>query len=229
MPDDDFLELDDKKGGEGEQLLLGKFKTPEDLAKSYTELERELTSKSQALAEKERLLQQQQQLPVIQQPVVEDEDSNFFESPTKSIEKVVGKMMSPLLDSQYYQQKEAYRTGNADFSKFEAEIDQIVTNMPHLKTQPNIVGQLYKMVRGLHFDEKEYETRITEKVRAELAGKVEGSLEGGGAVGTGTKKEKAITLTKDEMRVARRFNPGLTAEEAYKKYADKKSKYGGVE
>ncbi len=226
MPDnEDFLNLDDKnKDGE---LLLGKFKTPEELAKAYTELEGEFTRRSTENAELKRINEQRQQMPVIQQQPTQDDEINFFENPAAAIEKVVGKMVSPLIEAGYHQQKESYRTGNPDFAKYEAEIDQIITQMPHLKTQPNIVGQLFKMVKGLHYDEKAEETRLTAKIKAELAGKQEGALEGGGASDLAKPRDGEITLSAEEQRVARKFNPGLPAKEAYKRYHDLKVKHGG--
>ena len=209
-------------------LILGRFKTPEDVTKAYSELEPKFTQASQEAAELRRQLQElqaRQVQPVTPQTEEPDINDLFFQEPAKAVEQIVKKALDPLITSNFSREKEAYRS-DPDFAKHEAEIDAIVSQMPNLKTQPGIVGQLFKMVKGLHFDEKEYEQQIRGKVQAEIAGKVGSSLEGGIPPNLPS-NAKTVELTAEEKRVARRFNPGLEPEMAYKKYAEKKAKCGG--
>lgn len=216
-------------GSEGTppELILGRFKTPEDVVQAYSSLEPKLTQMGQENSELRRQLQELQTKQTVPPVANTDEDINdlFFQEPAKAVEKIISKALDPLISSNFAREKEAYRS-NPDFVKHEAEIDAIVSQMPNLKTQPGIVGQLFKMVKGLHFDETEYEKQVREKVQAEIAGKVGGSLESGTPPGLPV-THKTVELTADEKRVARRFNPELEPEEAYKKYAAKKAKIGG--
>jgi len=211
-----------------EELILGRFKTADDLASAYKELEGEFTRKSQTLSEKERMLTELQTTPPYRQEPGEDEDDDdqlFFKEPAKAIEKVVRKIVDPLFTSTYNHQKEAFKS-DPDFLKYENEIDNIITQFPKLKTQPNIVGQIFKMVKGLYFDPVEFESKVREKLKTEHHEKVAGGLEGS-TPSEGLSGTTPTNLTDDEKRVAIRFNPGITKEEAYKKYAEKRVKCGG--
>ena len=229
---DEFLDLDDK-GEKKEDLILGKFKTPEEAYKAYENLEPEFTKKSQELADTKRALEELQTrvtatpAPTPAPSEEENLDQLFFTDPAQAMNKVVQKQLQPLLDAQFETSMTAYRTSDPVFKKYENEIRIIVQNAPHIKTQPGIVEQLYKMVKGLHIED--FEAELREKIRAEMAGKVEGALEGGGAGHVdGGKGEQQIKLTDDEKAVARKFNSNLSPEEAYKKYAAKKAKVGGT-
>lgn len=216
----------------GEQLILGKFKTSEDLANSYTALEAEFTRKNQELAANKHALEELQRVRP-QEPVQEDDEDDdqlFFQQPAKATEKVVSRAMSPIYEFLYEQQKESLRS-NPDFVAYEQEIDALLNLQPQMKMKPGIVAQVFKMVKGLHFDPESYKKQvITEHQEAEKArreGKVLDSLEGSAApeVNRGAKTEPK--LSDEEKKVALKFNPGVSAEEAYKKYAEKKVKSGG--
>jgi hypothetical protein len=215
----------------GQELILGRFKTPDELANAYRELEGKFTQTAQEKAEYERSLQelkvrQQFAIPQQQAPTQPQADDNelFWKSPVEVINRVVMKAFEPLATNQYEAQKERFRS-DPDFVRYESQIDAISQQYPQLKTTPGIVGNLYKMVRGLNFDEAEFERRVREKVAAEQRAKVQGSVEGGGA-SREAGQEPRIRLTEDEKRIAIKYYPELSTEDAIKRYADNKRKAG---
>ncbi len=211
--------------GTDETLILGKFKTQEDLTKSYSELEASFTRMSQELAENKRaMVELQTRQPVRPEEEEQDVDDLFFREPAKATEKVIKSAIGPIYNFLYEQQKEKFRD-DPDFVKYESEIDTLINMQPGLKMQPGIIGQVLKMVKGLHFDPADFKRKVLEEHQASNREKTEGGLEGASAPGDIGKKTE-IKLTSDEQRVAVRFNPGLSKEEAYKKYAEKKAKLG---
>ena len=230
--DNEFLNLEQSDNSDSsEKLILGKFKEQSELEKAYTELETKLTSSGQELGELKRVVGELQTRVVTQQTVVpqeeeeEDEDQEYFKSPAKAVRKLIEQALEPIATATFVQQKDSLRSDPL-FVKYEAEIDTIVNQIPSLKKQPGVVGQLFKMVKGMHYDPAEEEKRIRGLIKDEQDGKVAGSLEGGSSGGI-QKVGKQADLTSDEKRIAVRFNPGIPADEAYKKYAEKKAKYGG--
>ena len=228
MPDD-FLELGD--GEKKDELILGKFKTPEDLAKAYSELEGKFTQTSQESAATKKTVEELQakiQTISTQAPIKPEENDDdyqqIFVDPKGAIEKIIEKSNAPFKDALFEMGKQAFKAATPDFEKYEARINEIVATMPNLKTQPGIVGQLYKMVRGLDFDPAAYEKEVREKLKKETQDKVDGALEEGGASelpGGGSKK---ATLSEEEKRTARKFNPNMAPEEAYKRYVTLRDK-----
>lgn len=234
MMDNDFLNLEEPNGeGSGEQKpqpILGRFATQADLERAYSELEGEHTRKSQELADHKRMLQelQQQQQYQQQQHTPEEEDPNqlFFEAPAQATEKVVNKAMQPLYNFMYEQQKDKFRADPL-FLKYEAEIDQLANMQPSVKMQSGSVAQMFKMVKGLHYED--LEANLREQIKAEGRAKIGGSLEGSDAPHLpGNTDLKLPELSDEEKRVAVKFNSGIPKEEAYKKYAEKKAKLGGI-
>lgn len=217
-----------------QELILGRFKTPDELVKAYQELEADYTRKGQALTERERMLQELQSrvaIPQIQQQGdVVDDNELFWQKPMEVINRIVSKTIEPLTTTYYQTQKDKFRN-DPEFQKLESQIDAITSMYPNLKTQPDIVPQLYKMVKGLNFDEGDYERKIREKIKAESEGKIAGTVEG---VGTGSQvkeTENLAPLTEDEKRFAFNWYSSLddkvTPDEAYKKYAQSKKGYFG--
>jgi len=231
--DDLSLEITDDsalgQGGQGE-LILGKFKTQEDLIESYSAAQSELTRKSQELADTKRSLEalQTQQPQQIQQQAGEEEDIEqlFFREPVKVLKKEVGQAVAPIFEFIYNQQKEPFRS-DPEFVKYEQDVDKIINMQPGLKTQPGIVAQVFKMVKGLHFDSDEFEKQVIEKYKKTSQRKIEGSLEGATQSDDLSQGKDLPDLSAEEKRVALSFYPGASREEAFKKYAVQKAKVGG--
>ena len=242
MAKDDFLNLDPederlrKEKEEKDKMILGKFKTAEDLTKAYSDLEADHTKRAQELADAKREAEEAKAklaalpAPVVQPAKGEEEDLNtmFFTEPAVAVEKVIKKFIEPLYSNVYAQEKAALKS-DPEFATYEAEIDTIVNNMPQLKTQPGIVNQLFKMVKGLHFDPVKFEADVREKIKTESDDKTKTGLEGGSPPGLPNRDTKVVQLSDEEKLVAHRFHPELPLEEAYKKYGERKKKWGGKE
>lgn len=201
-----------------QELILGRFKTEDELANAYRELEKAYTQSQQYLSEVQR---RTQELTKQQKEPEADASEQFWQDPTGSIEKIISKRFEPLIQGQYESQKASMRT-DPEFLKYEPHIDQIVNMYPNLKEQAGIVPQLYKMVKGLFFDEADFERRVREKIKMESVNKMGASLESGGA----PPNMPAIKyeLTPDEKKVALKFHQGIAPDEAYKKYAEAKAR-----
>lgn len=230
--DSDFSNTDKTSTEENkETLILGKFKSQADFEEGYRGLEGEFTKRSQELADLKRTLEELQtrQTTVntqVAEPEDEDEDQLFFQAPSKATEKVISKAMAPVYEFLYAQQKETFRSDPL-FVKYEKEVDAIANMKPEVKTQAGSVAQIFKMVKGLHLEDLEEQLRA--KIKTEMENKQTGSLEGASSsTDTNTANTKDVSLTEDEKKVAIRFNRGMPAEEAYKKYADKKARCGGA-
>lgn len=181
-------------------------------------MEKAYTQSQQYLSEVQRRTQE-----LTKQPKAPEADASeqFWQDPTGSIEKIISKRFEPLIQGQYESQKASMRT-DPEFLKYEPHIDQIVNMYPNLKEQSGIVPQLYKMVKGLFFDEADFERRVREKIKMESVNKMGASLESGGA----PPNTPAIKyeLTPDEKKVALKFHQGIAPDEAYKKYAEAKAR-----
>lgn len=219
--------------GQDQELILGRFKTQDELVKAYQEAEKAMTQALQDKAVYERQFQELQNMQINQQPVQqpqEDDNELFWKSPVEVINRVVARSVEPLSKTYFEMQKEKFRS-DPEFQKYESQIDFIASQYPNLKTQPNIIGQLYKMVKGLNFNEDEYKNRVREEVKNEMLNKNLGSIEGGSAAPypTGNIPIK-IELSDDEKQVAEKFYmpDGFSREDAYKKYAEAKVKAGGM-
>lgn len=216
-----------------QELILGRFKTPDELVKAYQELEADYTRKGQALSERDKMLQELQNrivAPQIQPQNVEDDNELFWQKPMEVINRIVSKTIEPLTTTYYQTQKEKFRS-DPEFQNLEPQIDNIVNMYPYLKSQPDIVSQLFKMVKGLYFNEGEYERKVREKVKAEMEGKIGETIEGAGNPSQITREITLEPLTEDEKRFAYNWYSNLddkiTPDEAYKKYAQSKKGYFG--
>jgi hypothetical protein len=243
MPDFNILEEEPGNAGStgvgsntsGEQLILGRFKTPDDLAKAYQEAETKMTQEAQKRAELERQNQElqvriQQNPPQQQQQQAAEVnyDELFWQKPTEVINTMIRRNMEPFTMTYWEQQKSAFRQ-DPNFVKLEPQIDAIASQYPDVKTKPGSVEQLYKMVQGLTFDPVAYENQIREKIKKEEEQKRTGLVEGAQGRETFTANTE-VQLTEEEKHVARNMYAafGVTdPNEAYKKYAAAKSAMRG--
>lgn len=240
---DDFLDLDNHDGPgndqkkeeeqrkDDEQLLDGKFKTVDELVKSYKELEGKFTQDSQEKSELKRQLAELQQkvtkTETKEEPV--DLDALFWEKPSAmlgELEKRVAKLLEPLAVNAVENQKSALRK-DPDFVKYEKEVDDMLKALPsEVRNQPNVIGELFNLVKGRHLNDilEDYKKKIKEEFESGREGAVFGGLEEptGGEHLIG--KSGLPKLTAEEKRVAEQFNPDLAPAEAHKKYAEKKAK-----
>jgi len=212
-----------------ETLILGKYKTQKELEDAYSEVQAEFTRKSQELADTKRVLEtlQTRQNTEMEEPE-EDDDQLFFREPAKATQKVVLSALNPIYEFLYEQQKQTLRDNpktKDEFAKYEAEVDTLIAMQPQLKVKPGVVAQAFRMVQGLHFNPDEFTRKVLADHQATNGGKVADSLEGVTSPGIPEKKE-VVNLTAEEKKVALRFNAGMSEEEAYKKYAEKKAKCG---
>lgn len=231
---------DQKAGGSESQkqkdgeLIHGRFKTHEEASAAYPEAEKAMTQALQEAADLKRQFQELQNMQVTQQPAAQQpqEDINelFWKSPVEVINRVVAQGLEPVYKNYYETQKDKFRS-DPEFQKYESQIDFIANQYPNLKTQTNIIGQLYKMVKGLNFDEGAYKNQVREEVKNEMLNTQLGSVEGGSAGRLpGGNLPVNQELSDDEKRVAEKFYmpDGLSREDAYKKYAEVKVKHGGM-
>jgi len=216
------------EGGE-EKLILGKFKSPDDLATAYSNLESEFTRKSQELSANKQLLESLQNrvpdAPPIEPPEDDDNiDDLFFREPAKATAKVIQQAVSPIFEFMYEQQKVALRS-DPEFVKYEKEVDQLLNMQPQLKLKPGVVGEVFKMVKGMHFDPEEFTRMVLEKHKERQQEKGEGGLESPSASNLGGEKKDA-PLSAEEKAVAEKFYSGMPKDEAHKKYAASKKRLG---
>ena len=216
-----------------QELILGRFNSQDELVKAYQELEADYTRKGKVLTDREQMLQELQNrvaVPQIPKEDVVDDNELFWQKPMEVINRIVSRTIEPLTTTYYQTQKDKFRS-DPEFQKLEPQIDAITNMYPNLKTQPEIVPQLYKMVKGLNFDEGDYERKVREKIKAEAEGKIAGTIEGVGIAGQVRETETLAPLTEDEKKFAYNWYSSLddkvTPEEAYKKYAQSKKGYFG--
>lgn len=211
----------------GQELILGRFKTNDDLAKSYQELERKMTQEAQTRAALERQLQEQalrdQARTATTPPPETNYDELFWQRPTEVIGKVVERFLSPFEEDRYQMQKTRF-VQDPDFRKYEPQIDQMMSMQPELKRQPGSVEKMYRVLKALDFDQGQLEQQIRAKIAAEQQNKLGGAVEGASPTPSAT--PTAVQLSEEEARTAVKFFPELTPQEAYKRYADNKVKFG---
>ena len=242
MPEEQVVEqpqvIPETPPAEGaEQSLLGRFNSPEELAKSYQELEKKFTQTSQQNAEYARLQQENQVrqmfTPPTPAPPKPEENMNemFWQNPAEVLQKLTERVIDSRLDFVYDQNYEAQKAQYANdpqFKQYEQQIDMVVKQQyPELRKQPGVVSQLYKMVRGLSFDEDSFKRQVIEDYeRSKLAGANSG-IEGASPPSSAQVRQP-INLSDDEKRVALQFYPDIKPDEAYQRYAASKSKMRGV-
>lgn len=217
-----------------DELILGRFKSKDEVVTAYPEAEKLMTQATQEAAELRRQNQELQERLIQQTPPPKQEpevnyDELFWQKPTEVISKMIRQSIEPLTGNYYEQQKTALRS-DPEFIKLEPQIDQIANMYPDVKTKPEAVKQLFKMVKGLNFDEAEFEKRMREKIAIEQGRKIEGSIEGAGAGRDSFVSTEKVELTEEEKKTAVKWyeTQGITnPEEAYKKYAEAKKSYAG--
>jgi hypothetical protein len=219
-----------KKEGEGEQLILGRFKSQDDLVKSYKELETKFTQGSQEAADLKRMIQELQvRVPQQQKEEQVDLDTVYWEKPSKLREDLlndVRKLLEPLAMTQFQVEK-THLKSDPMFVKYEAEIDQLIGQLPpQLKSQPGMLGELFTLVKGRHQNEilEDERKRIRKEIEEGREGAIFGSLEEPSGGEHLSNKTRLPSLTDEEKRVAEQFNPELSKADAHKKYAEKKVK-----
>lgn len=142
-------------------LILGKFKSPEDLANSYSNLERMNTQTRQELAQAQEIAQQaqaaveqmKQQLQSVvnpQQPQLSQEQLNeqfmnkFYENPTATIQEMLKSIIEPQIQPiqqqiQVQQQQQVWNQAvsnfaqkTPDFDQWKGQMGQVLDANPHL-------------------------------------------------------------------------------------------------
>jgi len=216
-----------------QQLIAGKFKSQDELVKAYQESEKKMTQEAQARATLERQLQEEARVreqligrvapPATTTPPQETNyDELFWQKPTEVIGRVVERFLSPFEEDRYQMQKTRYAT-DPDFKRYEGQIDQMMSLQPELKRQPGAVDKMYRVLRALDFNPTDLEQQLRQKIVAEMQNKVAGAVEGAGPPAGGT--PQPVQLSAEEQRIAEKFYPGIAREDAYKKYAESKTKW----
>jgi len=226
-------EAPQNEGDGGEQLILGRFKNQDEVTKAYQELEKKFTQTSQENATyrkqteiREVFPPQQPTQPVQEQPVNTDE--LFWTNPVGTMERLLDSKLDYVYTQNYEAQKAAYAS-DPQFTQYEQQIDFIVKEQyPELKKQPGIVGQLYKMVRGLTFDEEAFRRKTIEEYELSKVSAAQSGIEGASASPSSLPITQKVELSDTEKRIATQFHPDLKPEEAWQKYADAKTKMRGV-
>ncbi len=211
--------------------LDSRFNSVEDQAKAYKEAEKKMQQEANARAELERqnreLLARQVPAPP---PVQENLDELFWQKPTEVMGRLINRQLQegvrPFIEDRYNMQKERY-ANDADFKRYEPQIDQLVAAQPELKTQPGVVDKLYKVVRAMEFDPEAERKRIEAEVMQKHNIKVAGMAEGAGSVRDIDPTPKAV-LSADEQLAARKIYSDLPPAKAYERYAVAKKNMEGA-
>jgi hypothetical protein len=176
--------------------------------------------------EEARQLQARQQAAPVVTPAPPEENLNelYWQKPAEVMERLVEKHVAPFFDERYENQKAAVRAENPGSEKYFAQVDAMIKAQPALKNKTGIVKQLVKVASAMEFDPDAERKRIEEKVRAEMAGKVITSVEGGGSA-PATTPTSLPDLSADEKKAAEKFHKDLSPNEAHKKYAESKLKF----
>jgi len=170
-------EEDNQEGQEEKELILGKFKTQDDLIKSYQELEREFTKATQERKEYEeanrewdnwyqtqysQLQSQLQQAQARQQPQESQEDlsTRLLEKPREVVQEILKSELTPLIaplyqgyiDQQIDLKIADMKSKYPDFvdlrDKIADEINRLVKNYPYLQYESNLIEDVYWVVKG---------------------------------------------------------------------------------
>lgn len=207
----------EQKGEEqqaAETLILGRFKSPDDLAEAYKNLEKKLGEQGNELGNLRKLVTQAEAtLKAQPQQPQKDPVEQFWEKPTEYVDGRIRSVVEPLHDIVIGQQKEMARGKVKDFDKYEGEIDQILKQYPQLKSQPGIIPNLYRMVKSMHVEDIEAEVR--EKLKAEEKAKNDSFIEEGSPPGSPQDKP---TLSKAEKGIAHKLFPELSKAKAEEEY-----------
>lgn len=161
-------------------LILGKFKSPEEVVNAYANLERfntqtrqELAAEKQAKAQLESMLQQQAQTQP--QDVTAEEGAEggqmdadtfmnmFYENPAAAIQEIIKQTVSPQLEPIIQKEQKAQRqndwdsavnnfaSAHDDFGNFQEEMQNILNSRPELGEHPNGIEMIYHMARGKNY------------------------------------------------------------------------------
>lgn len=231
------------EGGEGgedsEELILGRFKSQDDLTKSYQELEKKFTQLAQENSTFRKSQQEDQirqmfppQQAQVSQDQQEDYNQQFWTNPVDTMSTKIEQLLDSKLDFVYNQNYDAQKAAFASdpvFQQYEQQIDYIAKDQyPELRKQPGIVGQLYKMVRGLTFDEEAFKRKTIEEYEKNRAAGANNGIEGASPSPSSIPASQKVDLSDAEKRTATQFFPDLKPEEAWQKYANAKVKMKGV-
>ena len=159
------------------------------------------------------------------QPPEPDLNEAYWQKPAEVVRKIVAEMVDPFIEDRYELQKAKYAT-DPDFSKYAPQIDNMVKMQPELRKQPGIVDKLYRAARAMEFDPNAERERIRQQVLEEMKLKTGSSVEGAGTPpGTPPSTITGNELNDNERKVAQKFYPDLSQQEAFKKYAENKAKW----
>lgn len=163
---------------EEQPLILGKFKTQEDLANAYNEAQRKITEQGQTLsmiqswfeqqkaqqeAQQQAQAQQQQQPQFTEEQIKQMNDQwfeHFSDNPIQAVaqlvQQIAGSMIHPL--QQHYQEQQELSQWNRqisqtaakyqDFDAMRPVIEQVIQEQPHLANLPNAVEVAYQVAKA---------------------------------------------------------------------------------
>jgi len=184
MPEDFNEDLDQnveepgqssENAGEEDSLILGKFKSQDDLANSYKELENKLAEQGNELGSLRKLKDQQETLINIQKEQMTkgsaetqentddiNEDS-FWDNPIDVINKVLDKKLgeatekmaiSNVQTSEAVFKQSLSPADKALYDKYTDEIQGMIANLtPQDRTNPEALQWAFHNVRGSHFED----------------------------------------------------------------------------
>lgn len=192
---------------EDQWAVPGRFKTQDDLYKSYRELESEFGRRSNEL---HRLKQQANAQPVDPKRRVEEFAEDVKRDPVEAIKKV----MQPEIDAAKSEAKRvrfeseyARRMANSEFAELEPAMtqiaeaygDMIITN--GMQNDPKLLDILYLAAKGLKQDRITKDAEAKGKKAGEAAANKKSKAQIEGSSGTqGTVKKKFDELSLDEMK-----------------------------
>lgn len=157
-----------------QDLIAGKYKTVDDLANAYKELEGKFTQTAQEKAEMQRMLQdiqfkqaffpaqsQQQGLQPQQREPLSPQDLNaeFWTNPAGVTTQLMDQKLSDYTrmiqnENKYEFQKQQLRndpTFGQEFRSLEPQLDAIAATMPHAKGEEGYVQNVFNAVRGMQY------------------------------------------------------------------------------
>lgn len=147
-------------------LLLGKFKTVDDLASAYKNLETFNTQTRQELAQLRQMAQMNNQVPAQPQqaqPTVEDIAQlnekfleQFYDNPLEAIKEVAKVMVEPIqqriqaeeIQKQWTEKARNFSQEHPDLFDHSQEIAQFFAENPELQMKPNALDIAYNAVKG---------------------------------------------------------------------------------
>jgi hypothetical protein len=145
------------------ELLLGKFKSVDDLQNAYKNLESFATQTRQELAQFKQLNNQQQQ-PVQQpEPEVDMSQRNekfleeFYDNPLKAVSEIAKSMVEPIqqriqaeeLQKQWVEKARNFSQQHPDLFEHKDDIVQFFQENPEMQMKSNALDVAYAAVKGM--------------------------------------------------------------------------------